>query len=124
MKKQKYYILDSRKRGGGTSRTMMYIYGGIGIFLVIFPFIIVNLRFQTGFIFSKIFDYIGRLCLIGGGFFTGYSILSIFIGGRHLNLKMLTTGIVLLWIGCWLTGEVLSILGIQIGDSPSNPGYH
>jgi len=124
MKKKKYYILDSRKRFGGSSRSLYYIYGGIVIFLIIFPFIVVNLRFQTGYIFSKVFDFVGRLCLIGGGFFTAYSVLSIFIGGRSLNLKMLTTGIVFLWVGCWLTGDVLNIFGITIGNSPSNPGYH
>jgi hypothetical protein len=123
MKKNKYYILESG-RGLKNSRSLYYIFGGIVVFLIIFPFIAVNLRFQTGYIFSKTFDFIGRLCMMGGGFLTAYSILSIFIGRRSLNLKMLTTGIIFLWIGCWLTGDVLNILGITLGNDHTSPGYH
>lgn len=123
MKKNKYYVLGS-KRGIKSSRTIYYIYGGIVAFLILYPFVAVNLRFQTGYIFSKMFDFIGGICLMGGGFFTAVSILNVVVGRRSLNLKMLTTGIVFLWIGCWLTGSVLNILGVNIGNEHTSPGYH
>lgn len=124
MKRNKYYLFESR-RTSKTSTSIFIIFGGIVAFIIAFPFIAVHLRYQTGYLFTKVFDFIGGLCLMGGGFFTAYSILSIFIGGRSLNLKMLTTGIVFLWIGCWLTGQVLTIFGINIGPAEhSSPGYH
>lgn len=123
MKKNNYYVFDSRK-GIKSSKTLYLVFGGIVAFLIFFPFIAVNLRFQTGYIFAKVFDFIGSVCMMGGGFFTAYSILSVFVGGRHLNLKMLTTGIVFLWVGCWLTGSVLNIFGVTIGNENTSPGYH
>jgi len=123
MKKNRYYVFDSRK-GIKNSKTVYLVFGGIVAFLLLYPFFALNLRYQTGYIFAKVFDFIGTICLMGGGFFTAYSILNVLVGGRSLNLKMLTTGIVFLWIGCWLTGSVLTIFGVNIGNNNTSPGYH
>ena len=123
MKKNKYYMLGS-KRGMRSSKMIYLVFGAIPVFLIAYPFVALNLRFQTGYIFAKILDFIGSACLMGGGFFTAYSILSVFVSRRSLNLKMLTTGIVFLWIGCWLTGSVLSLFGVTIGNNNTSPGYH
>lgn len=120
MKKNKIYLLEPQRK----TKIIPLVFTGIAIFLVAFPFIAVNLRFQTGYIFAKALDFIGSVCMMGGGFFTAYSLLSVFIGRRSLNLKMLTTGIVFLWIGCWLTGSVLNIFGVTIGSENTSPGYH
>jgi hypothetical protein len=120
MKKNKIYILGSRRR----TNLIPIVFTVIVAFLVAFPFVAMNLRFQTGYLFSKAFDFVGALCLMGGSFLTAVSILNVFLGGRSLNLKTLTAGIVFLWIGCWLTGGVLNIMGITIGNDHTSPGYH
>jgi hypothetical protein len=120
MNKKKYYLLEH----GKNSRMITLVFTGIVAFLIIFPFVAVNLRFQTGYLFAKIFDFVGSICLMGGGFLTMYSLLSFFVGNSSLRLRTLVIGIVFLWIGCWLTGTTLEILGIGINHEHTSPGYH
>ena len=120
MRKEKYYLLRPEKR----SKWTIYMFGGIIIFIVIyFPFFAVNLRYQVGATFSKIFDTFGTACLTIGSAMTAISILSLFIS-KSMNTRWFILGIALLWIGCWCTGSVLNIFGITIGNETSNPGYH
>ena len=108
------------------SRTIVFIFLGIIVFIfVFFPFYGINLRYQVGSVFSKIFDTIGMICLLIGGVETAISVLGIFMG-RSVNTKTFILGIVLLWVGCWCTGAVLNLFGFTIGDSgvSGNPGYH
>jgi len=120
MRKEKYYLLKPEKN----SKWVAYTFIGIIIFIVIyFPFFAVNLRYQIGAAFSKIFDTIGGICLTVGSALTIACLLSVFTG-RILRFKYFIVGITLLWVGCWCTGSVLTILGIAIGNETSNPGYH
>jgi len=120
MKKERYYLLKPEKN----SKWTIYMFMGIIIFIVIyFPFFAVNLRYQVGAAFSKIFDYIGGVCLTIGGAMTIISVLSLFVS-KSIHTRSFLIGIVLLWIGCWCTGSVLTIFGITIGNETSNPGYH
>ena len=121
MKREKYYLLKPERN----SKWTIYIFIGIIIFVVIyFPFFAVNLRYQVGATFSKIFDYIGGVCLTVGSAMTLISVLSLFIS-RSMNTRWLIIGIALLWVGCWCTGSVLNLFGIiTIGNEPENPGYH
>lgn len=120
MKKERYYLLKPEKN----SKWTIYMFIGIIIFIAIyFPFLAVNLRYQVGAGFSKIFDYIGGVCLTIGGALTIVSVLSLFVS-KSIHTRSFLIGIVLLWIGCWCTGSVLTIFGITIGNETSNPGYH
>ncbi|MFW9941338.1 MAG: hypothetical protein ACFFFT_09875 [Candidatus Thorarchaeota archaeon] len=120
MKKEKYYILKPERN----SKWTIYIFMGIIIFVVIyFPFFAINLRYQVGATFTKIFDYIGGICLMVGGAMTLISVLSLFIS-RSIHTRWFILGIVLLWIGCWCTESMLTIFGVAIGNEPTNPGYH
>ena len=120
MRKEKYYLLKPEKN----SKLVVYTFIGIIIFIVIyFPFFAVNLRYQIGSVFSRIFDTFGVACLTIGGALTAISVLSLFIS-KSINTRWLILGIVLLWVGCWCTGSVLNIFGITIGNETSNPGYH
>ena len=120
MKKEKYYLLRPERN----SKWTIYMFMGIIIFVLIyFPFFAVNLRYKVGSTFSKIFDTIGTACLMIGGALTAISLLSLFVS-RSIRTRWLLVGIVLLWIGCWCTGSVLSIFGITIGNDTANPGYH
>ena len=120
MRKEKYYLLKPEKN----SKCVAYTFIVIIFFIVIyFPFFAVNLRYQLGAVFSKIFDTFGVACLTIGSAMTAISILSLFIS-KSINTRWFILGIVLLWIGCWCTGSVLNIFGIIIGNETSNPGYH
>ena len=120
MKKETYYLPGYQKK----SRTMTLIIIGIIFFVgVLFPFIAVNLRYQVGSIFSKIFDSIGTLCMIFGGILTLFSVLSIFFQ-KSFRSRYFIMGIVLLWVGCWCTGAVIEIFGFTIGNEHATGGYH
>jgi len=122
MKKETYYLI------GSNSRNKRWIYFTffciLAFMLVFFPFYAVNLRYQVGYIFQQIFDGIGWISLTLGTFLTAISILSLFTGGRSMNTRTLIIGIVLLWIGCWVTGSVFNLFGITIGTERPTGGYH
>jgi len=120
MKKEKFYILKPEKN----SKWVGYTFAGIIIFTLIYvPFFAVNIRYQLGAAFLKIFDTIGWVCLTTGSALTIACLLSLFTG-RLLRFKYFIVGITLLWVGCWCTGNVLTILGITLGNETSNTGYH
>lgn len=121
-KKRYYYPFEERKR----SRTITYTFFGIFAFvLLFFPFFALNLRYQVGSIFSKIFDVIGLICLTFGALMTIFSIISLFTA-RSINTKYFIMGIVLIWVGCWCSGTVLDIFGFTFGDSSTQgqSGYY
>ena len=122
MKKQSYYLIGSK---GGTSRWIYITFFCIIAFsLIFFPFYAVNLRYQLGYIFRQILDGIGWISLTLGSLLTAISILSLFTGGRSMRSSTLIIGIVLLWIGCWVTGSVFNLFGITIGNERASGGYH
>ncbi len=122
MRKQTYYLIGSN---GKTSRWIYLTFFCILAFiLVFFPFYAVNLRYQLGYIFRQIFDGIGWISLTLGSLLTAISILSLFTGGRSMRTSTLIVGIVLLWIGCWVTGSVFNLFGITIGNERASGGYH
>lgn len=118
-KRKTYKLVEDQSKG------IMNVFFAILVFIVIFfPFFAINLRYQLGSIFQKIFDSIGVICLTGGTFL----IILCFIGlivGRSIKVGWFVVAIVLLWIGCWCTGEVIEFFGIDIGGSNSGgSGYY
>lgn len=118
MKKGEYYVLDN-----GTKWISYLIFGIIAFLFVFFPFFAVNLRYQVGAVFVKIFDTIGGICITVGSAITLVCILSAFTG-RLLRFKYFIAGIVLLWVGSWCTGIPFELWGIPIGKEQTPPGYH
>jgi hypothetical protein len=113
---KKYYIREQP--------IFKYVVIGILIFIfVYFPFFATNLRYTLGSSLSLIFDAIGSLCLMVGGLFLAVGIMGMFTRGYNWVGNLLV-GIMLLYIGCWLTGAVLNIMGFEFGDSNSSGGYH
>lgn len=121
-RKQTYYLIGS----SGRSRRWIYLvfFGILAFILVFFPFYAVNMRYQVGYIFQQIVDGIGYFSLTVGTLLTTISIVSLFIGGRHMNTRWLIIGVVLLWIGCWVTGSVFSLFNVTIGNERPPAGYH
>jgi hypothetical protein len=102
-----------------------FIVIGILIFIfVYFPFFATNLRYMVGSSLSLIFDAIGSLCLVVGGLFFTIGIMQLFTRGYNWVGNILL-GVILLYIGCWLTGAVLNLMGFEFGNSDSSSGgYH
>ncbi|MHA1989106.1 MAG: hypothetical protein ACW98D_20990 [Promethearchaeota archaeon] len=122
MAKNRYYLDRGKKR----SSSIVFFYLGIlGFILVFFPLYSTTLRFQIGRLFSKVFDIIGNLSLFIGGALTFVCIGSIFFG-KTLSFKYFIIGVILLWIGCWVSGITTNLFGFTIGNSntPGDNGYH
>lgn len=104
----------------------MWVFFGILIFVFIFfPFFAFNLRYQLGYIFQTIMDYIGNTCLTVGGFLIILCVAGLIVG-KSIKVGWFVVAIVLLWVGCWCTGVIIDFWGIIIGNSQNSGGggYH
>ncbi len=120
MKKEEYYLIGYQ----GKSKFILYLFFGVIVFIVIFfPFFAINMRYQMGYLFSKVFNFIGSTCLTLGGVILVFSVIQLLLGGR-INTRWLIVGIVLLWVGSWCTGTLIELFGIQIGINQPSDGYH
>jgi len=112
-KKRIYGHLEDQSRG------IINVFFAILIFILIFfPFFAINLRYQLGYIFQKIFDTIGIVCLIGGTFLMIICFIALIVG-KSIKVGLFIVAIILIWIGCWCTGEVIEFLGFEFGGSNS-----
>ncbi len=108
------------------SKSIMNIFFVILLFAVIFfPIYGITLRYQLGYIFQKIFDTIGVICLTGGTFLLILCFIGLIVG-RSIKVGLFVVAIVLLWIGCWCNGTVIEFFGVTFGDSASSgqSGYY
>jgi len=121
MSRQKIKYL-TEKKGPRSYATVFFV---IVIFLLVFPFFAVNLRYQVGSFFRIIFDYFGNVCLMGGGALFALWVLSIF-ANKSIKVHWLIVSLVLLWVGCWCTGATIEIWGYIIGEGANsgNSGYY
>jgi small-conductance mechanosensitive channel len=122
MKKNEYELIGTYQ---SEKKWTLYIFFGIIVFvLLFFPFFAITWRYKVGKSLSLIFDTIGMLCLMIGAFLIFLSVMGIFTGSYDWTKKLIV-GIILLYIGCWLTGTVLEFMGVEIGrSSSSDGGYH
>ncbi len=120
MSGKKTYTLVEKKK------PMINIYIGIVlVVLVLFPIVILPLRYQIGAAFSNIINGIGGFSLVIGGIFITFGVVGIFTRSRYW-VRYIVVGVVLLWIGSWCTGLVIDFLGIPIsgpGATGSGSGY-
>jgi len=118
-KTEKYYRIST----GSRSRIPYVLFGIVAFLLVGFPFFAINMRFQLGAIFLKIFDTIGTYSMIIGGALVTISVLSL-LTRSPIKMRTFMIGIALLWVGSWCTGTAINILGIPVGQQQPPPGYH
>ena len=115
-KKEEIYIIKER------SRTLVYLIFGIIVFLLVFfPLYGFNLKFQLGIYLRKIFDVIGILCLTFGAFLLILCIASLFLG-RSMRTGSFIVAIVLIWVGCWMSGIAVEIFGFALGNKEAGTG--
>jgi hypothetical protein len=105
------------------SRKAHWVFIAIILFLVIFmPIYGTTLRYDVSNTLRFIFSSIGELSLTFGGALTGLSVVfSIF--SRKFYLKSFIFGIVLLWIGAFMTDTQFSLFGSIFGGNSPSKGY-
>ena len=97
-----------------------FFIGIIVVVAVLFPFVVLPLRYQIGEAFSTIINGIGNFSLAIGGIFMAFGVVGILTKSRSWA-KYVITGTVLLWIGCWCTDSVIEFLGWSL-SGPNTTG--
>jgi len=119
MATRKYYTMKKKK-----SPTLSIFFAIVMFVCVLFPFFVINLRYQIGNTLSIIINGIGSISLVIGGFFLMFGVVGVFTKSRNW-VKHVIVGVILLWIGAWCTGAIINFLGFNIGpDANSGSGYH
>ncbi len=106
------------------SHMWQWIFVGIILFLVVFmPIYGINLRYEMSLTLRTIFSAFGELCLTFGGVLTALSLV-ISLVFRKIYLKSFIFGIILLWIGAFLTDSQFSFFGYLFGSNNPSQGYY
>ncbi len=113
-------IIQEKRRK--PNKVFLVFLGILGFVAIIVPFFGSNLRYMTSTTFRLIFSYLGNFCLIIGGALLAINILKVF--GKKIDIKGFLVSVLLLWIGCFLTGVSFEIMGFIIGGSQPPQGYH
>jgi len=112
-------IIQKRRK---SNKVFLVFLGILGFVAIYVPFFGSNLRYMTGTTFRLIFTYVGNFCLIVGGALLAINILKVF--GKKIDIKGFVASVLLLWIGCFLTGTSFEIMGFLIGGTQPPQGYH
>ena len=123
-----YYSYD-KKNGGGYRRNrrtnkLTFFVIGIVLFIVVFmPFYGTTLRYYIGTSFRLVFDYLGNVFQT-----VGFVVLVIVLMQLILYHKIspggMILGLLLLYMGAFLTGGTVVILGQTLYQPISTPGFH
>lgn len=117
--KNDIFILRKQRK---PNRTFLVFAGILGFVAIVVPFFGSNLRYMVGSLFKTVFVSVGEICLTIGGVVLLIGFLKIFF--KRFSVKTILYGVLLLWIGAFLTGVSFDILGIVIGGNPPPQGYH
>ncbi len=117
--KNDIFILRKQRK---PNRTFLVFLGILGFVAIGVPFFGSNLRYVAGSFFKTIFVSVGQVCLTIGGAVLVIGFLKIFF--KRFSVKTILYGVLLLWIGAFLTGVSFDILGLVIGGNPPPQGYH
>ena len=100
-----------------------WIFAGILLFIAVYvPFFGTDLRYQTGTVLKLIFNYIGTVCLVFGPLLIAFSVIRLLLSKRF-SLGAMFFGVLLLWIGCFLTDTTYDFMGLLIGRKNPSQGY-
>lgn len=122
MAKNTHQIVIIQEKRRKPNKAFLVFLGILGFVAIIVPFFGSNLRYMTSTTFRLIFSYLGNFCLIIGGALLAINILKVF--GKKIDIKGFLVSVLLLWIGCFLTGMSFEIMGFIIGGSQPPQGYH
>ncbi|MFX1478046.1 MAG: hypothetical protein ACFFCI_07930 [Promethearchaeota archaeon] len=99
---------------------VLVIAGILFFILIFFPLYGITLRYQIGSIFRTIFSFVGKICLFLGIMLAIISLAGAFV--HQISWKLFLSAVILLWIGCWLTGAMVNLMGLRIGDTNRGSG--
>ena len=123
-----YYSYDKRnggnyRRGRGTNKLTFFVIGMVLFIVVFMPIYGTTLRYYIGTSFRLVFDYLGNVFQL-----IGFLILLI-VGAKLMYYKKFSfsgmiIGILLLYMGAFLTGGTLVLLGATVYQPTNTPGFH
>ena len=120
-----YYGKDDEGRRGRrrTSRLTIFVIGITLILLVFMPFYGITLRYYIGTSFRLVFDYLGNVFQTIGGF-TLLIVGAKVIFSRKVWYGGMVAGLILLYMGAFLTGGTVVIFGMTLYQPGTTPGFH
>ena len=113
---------DYRRRRR-TSRLTFFVIGMVLFILVFMPFYGITLRYYIGTSFRLVFDYLGNVFQTVGGFILLIVAAKVFFNHK-ISIGGMTLGLLLLYMGAFLTGGTVVILGMTLYQPGTTPGFH
>ena len=111
--------------GKRRSHKLQWIFMAIILFVVVFvPIYGTTLRYDVGITLRMFFSSFGDICLTMGAALVILSILFSLLSRRKFYLKSFIFGIILLWVGAFLTDTQFTIFGYLFGGNNPDPGYY
>lgn len=106
------------------SRKVHWVFLGIILIIaIVIPMYGTTWRYDVSITLRMLFSAVGEICLTIGSGLTLLSVL-FFFGSRKFYLKAFIFGIVLLWIGAFMTDTQFSLFGYLFGANAPAQGYH
>ena len=134
MSQDDYYSYDdyytyNRRNGGGhrgrrrTNKLTFFVIGMILFILVFMPFYGTTLRYYIGTSIRLVFDYLGNVFQT-----VGLAVLVIvfmqFLLYHKISPGGMIIGLILLYMGAFLTGGTVVIFGQTLYQPTNTPGFH
>lgn len=120
-----YFSKDTGDHRGRrrTSRLAFFVIGMVLFILVFMPFYGITLRYYIGTSFRLVFDYLGNIFQIVGEI-TLLIVLMLLFFYKKIWIKGMIIGLILLYIGAFLTGGTVVIMGMTLYQPTTTPGFH
>jgi len=106
-----------------TSWITIFVIGVVLFLLVFMPFYGITLRYYIGTSFRLVFDYLGKIFQTVGGL-TLLIVGARLIFNHKISINGMTAGLLLLYMGAFLTGGTLVLFGMTLYQPTTTPGYH
>jgi len=110
--------------GRGRSNRFQWVFIAILVFVIIIvPIYGITLRYDVSIMVRFVFSTMGDICLTIGILVTFFTVIfSLF--SKHIFFKSFILGIVLIWIGAFLTDTQFNIFGYLFGHNSPPQGYY
>lgn len=107
----------------GTKKSVWIIFGILVFIAIYVPIFGNNLRYQAGTLIKAVFNSLGTISIFLGGVLIFFGILKLLLNKR-ISIGTLVFGVLLLWIGAFLTDTPFELFGFLLGGSKPPSGYH
>jgi hypothetical protein len=111
------YFMKKRK-----SRFIFALIIIIVVVAIVMPIYGTTLRYQVSISMRLMCDYLGTIFQHCGWILLIIAAIQALF--RRIHLGWMITGILLLYVGAFLTGGTVTIFGMTIYEPISNPGFH